>query len=129
LAGGAATWQATAPSGETVLMRLSVGAGPAGQPAAFAGSIVQSEIRLRREGDRDIILIPVAITAQSDAVISDADFSLWVGERQVALTPQIALPVTIAAGARQTIVVAGEIPDVSMVEIQVGRQRWRLSLP
>lgn len=129
LAGGGATWQATAPSGETVQMRLTVGAAPEEQPAGFTGSIVQSDIRLRREGDRDIILIPVAITAQSSAVISDADFSLWVGERQVALTPQTALPLTIAAGARQTIVVAGQIPDVSMVEIEVGRQRWRLSLP
>jgi hypothetical protein len=128
--GGGATWQATAPSGETVEMRLTIGAAPAEHGrAGFTSSIVQVDIRLRHEGDRTILLIPIIITARTTVELSAADFSLWVGERQVALTPQTPLPFTVEAGDQRTLVVAGQIPDVSMVELEIGRQRWRLSLP
>jgi hypothetical protein len=128
--GGGATWQATAASGETVQMRLTIGAAAA-EPgrAGFTSSIIQADIRLRHEGDRDLLLIPIIITAQTEVELSGADFSLWVGEREVALTAQTPLPFTVEAGDQRTLVVAGQIPDVSMVELEIGRQRWRLSLP
>jgi hypothetical protein len=111
-------------------MRLTIGAAPAEHGrTGFTSSIMQADIRLRHEGDRAILLIPIIITADTRVELSGADFSLWVGERQVALTAQTPLPFTVEAGDQRTLVVAGEIPDVSMVELEIGRQRWRLSLP
>ena len=128
--GGSATWQATSTTGESVQIGLTIEAAPEGRPAAYTTTISQDRIRIRREGSTNMIIIPVTITSNRDGAEINNDFSLWVGARSMALTPQRqALPVTLDAGISLTMELAAQIPDVSQFEIQIGGQRWRVSLP
>lgn len=130
VAGGSATWQITAPTGETVQASLTIGsAAPAEPDAAYHASIDPAALRRRAEGNRTIVLIPVTIAAQEDVTVTGDDLALWVGSRRSALTPQELLPLRLVADEVRTVVMAAQIPDVSMFEIQVGPQRWRVSLP
>ncbi len=130
--GGSATWQATSSTGETVRIGLAVAAAPEGKPREpFSATINQAAIRLQKDGSTTmIVIVPVTLQGTRDGAEIPDNFSLWIGERSIALSPQDgALPTTIDQGQTLTIELAAQIPDVAQFEIQIGGQRWRVTLP
>lgn len=130
IAGGPASWQATSATGESIQIALTLDAAAGQARTAYSIAMNPGDLRISYQGKSDVlILIPITITPNRSSVELRADdLSLWVGNRSVALIPQnTSLPMTIKGPT--TLTLAAHIPDVSQFELQVGEQRWKVTLP
>lgn len=127
--GATALWQATAATGEQIAYSLSIPAAPAAKPAPFTAAIDQESVRIRREDNKTIVFLTIIINATEETELTRDMFTLWTATRSQTITPQEPLPITVPAGTKKPIVIAATLPDVAQFEIQIGGQRWRVSLP
>ena len=129
--GGAGTWRLTSITGETVSIAASVAAAPEGaQRRPYRVQIDQASIRLR-EKDRTLAFdVVLNATLDSDTTLQPDDITVWLGTRSLPLLSQSsALPVTITSERETRLTLMVQLPDVSQFDVQIGDQRWRVTLP
>jgi hypothetical protein len=131
--GGAATWRATAPSGETIAVALTIPPAPSGiPPAAYTATLDEAGVRLEPTRSGQTIRVPFTIQATGDdpVLVPLSAAQVWIGGRSIPLSPATSgLPTTVRPLSPTTILLAADLPDIGQIEIQLGAQRWRLTLP
>lgn len=130
-AGGAATWRATAPSGDTIAVALAIP--PTSSPApSYTATLDAAGVQLDPTRSGQTIRVPFTIQATGDdpVLVPLSAAQVWIGGRSVPLSPATSgLPTTVRPPSPTTILLAADLPDIGQIEIQLGAQRWRLTLP
>jgi hypothetical protein len=132
-AGGSATWRATALTGESVSIALRIEPAPLGSPRTpYTATVDAASVRLveERSGRRVTLTAQVTPSGPDAATLERGDVTVWVGGRSIALADGSSpLPVLVQAGNPTDLTIVAVLPDVSSFEIQIGQQRWRITLP
>ena len=131
--GGQALWRATALTGETVAVALTIPPAPAGADRRlFVTTLDPASVRLEPLGNGHRFTITAVLTTTgSDPVTVDLNaVSVWSGGRTVPLdATSDSLPIVLAPGTPTPLRLVASVPDVVQLEIQIGQQRWRITLP
>ncbi|KPL83017.1 hypothetical protein [Herpetosiphon geysericola] len=131
--GGQAIWRATALTGETVAVALTIPPAPAGADRRpFITTLDPASVRLEPLGNGHRFTITAVLTATgSDPVTVDLNgVSVWSGGRTVPLDgTSDSLPIVLQPGTPTPLRLVASVPDVAQLEMQIGQQRWRITLP
>ena len=132
-AGGHALWRATALTGETVAVALTIAPAPAGAGRRpFVTTLDPASVRLDPMGNGHRFSITAVLAATgSDPVTVDMNaVSVWHGGRTVPLDgTSDSLPIVLLPGTPTQLRLVASVPDIAQLEIQIGQQRWRITLP
>jgi len=132
-AGGAAIWRATAITGESIAVAVTVPPAPDGvQRSPYTTTIDPTSVRVSAARSGRLVTVTAIITATGPdpAPVNRDAVTVWIGGRSIPLdASSSSLPVFVQPGAPTTLTLVAEVPDVAQFEIQIGAQRWRLTLP